>query len=490
MKRDILIDSVCGRKRLAIIEEGKLCEIHYENSGHNGLSGNIYTGRVMNVLTGMNAAFVDIGLEKNAFLHAGDISPDLRDDRDFSARIDKETISSLVRPGQEIMVQVVKEPGGTKGPRISSHITLPGHLLVLLPTIKYASISRKIEEPAVRASLRELSQHLVDMMGMGLILRTAAAEAAEADIVAEYSELVKLWDTISNKARTRKAPALIYDGDTIERLAVRDFSDSDTTIITDDSDVFEKLKSEAAERSVNLRMHSGDIPLFDLYSVDSQYDKALRHNVWLKSGGYLVIDHTEALTVIDVNTGKYVGNRSHEETILRTNTEAAYEIARQLRLRDIGGIIVVDFIDMTDLYARAEILNILRTEMQKDRTPSTVVGMTQLGLVELTRKKRRLSADKIMRHICPNCGGEGRVASFESIAWKIVYALRRKGVVSSAQPYRVRLSSGVAGALIAIGAPKGMKVHLTPENIPDEEFIIEPLEYTSPEEGIKFLRTC
>ncbi len=489
MKREILIDSVCGRKRLAVIEDNQLCELRYETSGQAGLSGNIYTGRVMNVLGGMNAAFVDIGLDKNGFLSAGDIKLDLRDEKELSGRLEGMAIGKMVRPGQEIMVQVVKEPGGTKGPRLSGHITIPGQLLVLLPTIRYIGISRKIEDEGIRSELRELAHNLMDGAGMGMIMRTAAAEADENEIAAEYEELVEKWHSIESRSRTAKAPALIYGDDSLEKIALRDLSDSNTTFVTDDEAVYKSLIDYAGSKKPEIRLHTGDIPLFDVYNVDGQYDKALRHHVWLKSGGYLVIDHTEALTVIDVNTGKFTGKKSHEDTIFRINTEAAYETARQLRLRDIGGIIVVDFIDMAEQTSRDELINILKNEMVKDRTPSTVVGMTQLGLVELTRKKKRLSADKLTGHICPVCGGEGKVPSFESIAWKVVYELRRRGKSSPCQDYEVKVSNGVAGALIAIGAPGKMKVHVSSGDMPDTEYTIEALDVSAAAENMKFLRT-
>ena len=488
MKREILIDCVCGRKRLAVVEDGRLCETRYEQSGHGGLAGNIYTGRVMNVLGGMNAAFVDIGLEKNAYLTAGDIKLDLRSDSELSGKLEGLSIGKMVRPGQEITVQVVKEPGGTKGPRISGHITLPGNLLVLLPTINYVGISRKIDDLSERVRLKELAYSLIGTDGMGVIMRTASAEADDAVIKEEYYSLVEQWRDIEKRSHTHKAPALVYGGESIEKIALRDLCERETVVSTDDEGVYNTLKTEPNPSGAEIHLHKGDIPLFDLHSIDSQYEKALRHHVWLKSGGYLVIDHTEALTVIDVNTGKYTGSRSQEETIIRTNTEAAYEIARQLRLRDMGGIIIVDFIDMAEQSSREAILEILRSEMSRDRVKSVVVGMTSLGLVELTRKKKHPSADKHMMHICNTCGGEGRVPSFENIAWRIVYDLRRRGINRTGQVYNVRLSNGVAGALIAIGAPKGMKVHVSPEVMPDTEYIIEPMGTSDITDNLKLLR--
>lgn len=480
MSRRLLLDSLCGQKRLAVIEDGVLCEMYHERTGAETISGNIYVGRVQNVLPGMNAAFVDIGLEKNAFLYAGDIKLDVRGDKALAGRLDKLSIRDIVRPGQEILVQVVKEPGGAKGPRISSHITLPGRLIVLLPTMKYIGVSRKIESDGERDRLRGIGAALAAKHGMGVILRTAAENAADSELADEYLELVDQWRAIESRGRIIKAPALIHDGGSLERTAVRDIADANTELVTDDQSVFEKLRAEAdayvPEISHNIRLYAGQTPLFDVYSVDSDYDKALRRHVWLKSGGYLVIDHTEALTVIDVNTGKFVGKGSLADTILRTNREAALETARQLRLRDIGGIIIVDFIDMERGDDQEALLEILRAEMAKDRTPSTVVGMTQLGLVELTRKKKRLSARHRLRRLCPACGGEGAVDEFETIARRIAYDLRRRQLSNPGQAYIVRASRFVAEALVAVGAPKGMQVHVVSERHPDAEYVIEPTD--------------
>lgn len=486
MKREILIDSVCGRKRLAVIENGRLCEMHYERLGRESLAGNIYTGRVMNVLSGMNAAFVDIGVDKNAFLQAGDIKLDIRGEKSLAGRLEKLSISDIVRPGQEILVQVVKEPGGTKGPRISNHITLPGKLMVLLPTMRYIGISRKIEDENLRGWLRSYAEKLVSEYGMGLIMRTASADADESAITDEYLELCALWRDIIAKGSVTKAPALIHGGGTLTESAVRDYPESETVLITDDDGIYSDLLSKIGSNRV--RLHSGDIPLFDMRGVDCEYEKSLKHHVWLNSGGYLVIDHTEALTVIDVNTGKYVGNRSQEETIFRINSEAACEIARQLRLRDIGGIIIVDFIDMQSQTSRDELLALLRTEMANDRNPSSVVGMTSLGLVELTRKKKRLSAEKILKHVCPACAGEGTVDDFETIAWRIIYDLRRRHLQNPDQAYVVHLSDGVAGALIPLGAPGDMKVHVVSDSDKDDQYRIEPVDASALAGSIKLLR--
>lgn len=489
MMRQLLVDDVCGRKRIAVLDDGVLCEMHYSSSKSESLSGNIYTGRVMNVLPGMNAAFVDIGIGKNAFLHAGDIKVDLREDKELAGKMDGMSIERIVKPGQEIMVQVVREPGGTKGPRVSSHITLPGKTVVLLPTIKYIGVSHKIDADTERARLRKLAEVLLREYGIGVILRTAAADISEEEISEEYRELVEKWEYLKNSGSIRRAPALIYGGDTLEKVIARDWIETADKVSTDSKEVYEALVKECMGASSKISLHSGNVPLFDVYGIDTEYEKALRHHIWLKSGGYLVIDHTEALTVIDVNTGKYVGKKSHEDTIYTTNCEAVNEIARQLRIRDIGGIVIIDFIDMAEETRREALLDMLRHVVTNDRNKVNVVGMTGLGLVELTRKKSRLSAEKIHNRACNNCGGTGIVEDYETVAWRIVYDLRRRSKTFAEQAYNVKVSGNVAGALISIGAPAGMKVHVETADIPDNEYVIEPISSDVLKSGIKLLRS-
>lgn len=493
MSRTLLLDALCGQKRLAVFEDGALCEMHIERAGTGGISGNIYTGHVKNVLPGMNAAFVDIGLDKNAFMHAGDIKLDTRGDNALAGTLEKLNISALVRPGQQIMAQVIKEPGGGKGPRVSGHITLPGRLMALLPTMKYIGISRKIEDEERRRRLRDMAHGLMASAGMGMIMRTAAEYADPSEIADEYAELIERWRDIEKRGRVSRAPALIHGGDGLETMAVRDIARHGDELIADDEAMYDALLAQTAIYAPglagNIRLHTGDMPLFDVRGVDSEYEKLLRRRVWLKSGGYLVIDYTEALTVIDVNTGKYVGKSSQEETILRTNREASVEVARQLRLRDAGGIIIVDFIDMADEAQREELLEFMKAELSKDRTPATAVDITPLGLMEITRMKRRLSEQKLRRHLCPTCGGAGEVDDYETVARRILYDLRRRHRRSPDQAYIVRLSSGVAGALIAIGAPKGVKAHVSPCDMPDGEYAIDPVDMSALPEGAKLLRT-
>lgn len=468
MTREILMDRLCGQQRLAVIEDGLLCEMYMEQGSTGSITGNIYVGRVENVLPGMNAAFVNIGLDKNAFLYAGDIRIDTRGDAELAAKLRSMNIRDMVRPGQEVMVQVIKEPGGTKGPRISGSITIAGRLLVLLPTIRYVGVSRKIEDKETRDSLRAAGFELLKNHGCGLIIRTSAENASPDEIAAEYESMCEAWENLKRRGNTVQAPALIMGAGSLVSRAVRDMLDENSAIRTDDKALFDELKSEAAMYAPaltdSIRLHSGNMPLFDLKGIESEFRKALSRKVWLKSGGYLIIDYTEALAVIDVNTGKFVGKGDLEKTILKTNLEAAREIARQLRLRDMGGIIIVDFIDMEYEESRTELMTELENELKKDRTHARIAGMTNLGLVEITRKKARQSVEKLISRECPVCHGEGRVDTMETIARRAAADLRRRSMLTPERGWLVRMPRDNISAMENVGAPMGVKACLIEDN--------------------------
>ena len=366
----------------------------------------------------MNAAFVDIGLDKNAFLYAGDIQIG---DALLAEQLRGARIERLVHSGQTVMVQVVKEPGGSKGPRLSCHITLAGRLAVLLPTVRYVGVSRRIHDEAERERLRAIAEGMAKDFGCGVIVRTAAEGAGADDLRADFEALSRLWENVERRGRHTAAPALLHRDASLVDCAVRDMLCEDVeSARTDDEGLFHALQEAAqaltpalAGRVVFDRAQS---PLFDRFCVWKQAESALRRHVWLKSGGYLVFDYTEALTVVDVNTGKYVGKRSLSETVFALNCEAAREIARQLRLRDVGGIIIVDFIDMDQHEQREALLDVLRECLRKDRTRTNLVGITGLGLVELTRKKVRQPLCKQKFHACAACQGSGLVPSHEFTA--------------------------------------------------------------------------
>lgn len=459
MAQTLLFERVQDEARLAVIEDGRLAEIYIQRPDTENLSGNIYLGRVENVLPGMNAAFVDIGMDKNGFLAAGDIGVDLRGDRSFSDALGEARIEKLVRPGQDMLVQAIKSQPGGKGPRLSSHITLPGRLLVLLADVKYVGVSRKLTK-ADRARLHGLGKILVGETDAGLILRTAAAEAPEEAIRAEYARLNALWAEIQNRAVHGIAPKRMHDDNALALRAVRDYlNDGVDALWADGATCFDELRgiaeTLAPEYADRIRLHDSAAPLFDLYRVDAQLDKALQKYVWLKSGGSLVIEETEALTVVDVNTAKNTGRKGAEETIFKNNLEAAEEIMRQLRLRDIGGIVVIDFIDMKSREQKEALLDALRTQAARDRVKVNVVGITGLGLVELTRKKERQSLSRQLLHTCSDCGGNGFVSSHETTARRIAREISRRRRQGDGSPLLIEAAQEVCGWLKTIGVPDG-----------------------------------
>lgn len=494
MKREYLLECVQGQTRLAVLEDSQLCELYYERPGSEKLSGNIYLGRVQNILPGMNAAFVDIGLDKNAFLHAGDIPVDTRDERELADRMKQARIEKTIRPGQEILVQVVKEPGGTKGCRISSHVTIPGRMSVLMPTVNYVGVSKKIEDETERERLRNIAQKLTQEMGMGVIVRTAAEGADAETLEHDYRMACELWKTISNRGQHAVAPKLLHsDGSLALRVARDMLDDSVDSLRADGTELFEQVRGFAEllapQYADRVFLHKSETPLFDVFRVDVQADKRMGRHVWLKSGGSLVIDETEALTVIDVNTGKFVGNRSFDETVFKLNCEAAQEIARLLRLRDMGGIIVVDFIDMNRAEHREQLLSLMRELMETDRNRTNVIGFTGLGLMEITRKKVRRTLTKQLMHVCSDCSGRGYVASYETMAWRIVREIWVRGRMGSQGALLVECTESVAGWLHTIGVPEGMRVYAAadPQCRP-EEYKITPADERALPVGSKLLK--
>ncbi|AFM43146.1 RNAse G [Desulfosporosinus acidiphilus SJ4] len=402
------------RIRAAVFECGELMDVFEDEDGSSHLVGNIYRGRVENVLPGMQAAFVDIGLEKNAFLYVGDVipSPSRYEEEEKSTSVIQERIENLLKPRQELLVQISKEPVGTKGARISVNLTLPGRYVVLLPQVSYIGVSRKISDGQERERLKGLAEK-AKPDGMGVIIRTLAEGIDGEEIAEDIDQLVKTWQALERKIPHVSVPGLVHkDVDLISRL-VRDWIDQDVERITVDQEetaetlrqALREIEHPAAKRILVVPGES----LFTQYGIDDEIRKALRSKVWLKSGGYLVIQQTEALVVIDVNTGKYVGQRSLEETVAHTNLEAAREIARQLRLRNLGGIIIIDFIDMAAKEDQERVIDALEEACARDKTKSQILGLTQLGLVEMTRKKVGQTLAVRYTSPCPTCEGSGRV---------------------------------------------------------------------------------
>lgn len=489
MERVLLVECRERQKRLAVLEDGQLAEYMVERESHRRLVGNIYLGRVMNVLPGMQAAFIDIGHGKNAFLHTGEIllprgeiSPDLL--------ASKQPIEKTLRPGQQLMVQVVKEPGGDKGPRVSTHITLPGHCLVLLPTVSYIGISRKIEDETERAALRQMAETLCTE-GTGWIVRTEGAQADEAAFKADAAYLQALWDKLSIRAEHDIAPKLLYsDADLAQRMA-RDLIGVDTTrcLVEGEAD-YEQVRAAVAtfapEKLDCVEHYTGQTALFQAWEVERKVDKALSRRVWLKSGGYLVIEPSEALTTIDVNTGKFVGKRSLSDTVLKTNCEAAVEIAKQLRLRDLGGILLVDFIDMENDAQRAQVLALLEEHSRRDRGKLRIADFTKQGLLEMTRKKVYAPLHTLVQCACPYCHGEGRILSPESVAYGILQALyNQEGA------WLAEVHPDVKAILCALPLPDRLRCYVCAKDDSHiEQYRLEPADEAALPAGAQRLPTA
>lgn len=415
MIKEILVDIKPDQTRVAILEDGELAEIYMDSPGQKKLIGNIYRGKVERVLPGMQCAFVDIGLEKNAFLYAGDIFTGLHQDLDESSQSHREPdekIENLIRQGQEITVQVKKEAIENKGPRVTTHITLPGRNTVLCPFAPGVGVSKKIQEKEERERLKGIAEKICPA-GMGLIIRTAAQGIDPSELEDDILLLRKLWEKVSRKEAKGAVPRCLYsEPDLVQKLA-RDLLNAGVQrFVVNDRNEYEGLLELMEDISPNMKMkveyYCGEYELFDFYHVESAIQKALARKVWLKCGGYVVFDKTEALTVVDVNTGKFTGRNDQEETILFTNLEATIAIARQIRLRDISGIILIDFIDMQENGHKEQVLSSLREAVKQDGTKTVVLGMTRLGLVEITRKKERNNLQQTLTEPCPACGGTGR----------------------------------------------------------------------------------
>ena len=424
---DILINITPQETRVAVLLAGVVQELHVERSATRGLVGNIYLGRVARVLPGMQSAFIDIGLERAAFLHVADIW----EYRQFTQE-KPPPIERLIHEGDTLLVQVIKDPIGTKGARLSTQVSLAGRMLVYLPQDPHIGISQRIEDEAERAQLRETLQRLLPPGEKGgYIIRTSAEDATEQDLANDLEYLSVLWRRILERRSMSASPALLYQELSLAQRILRDVATEETTTIQVDSrENFQKLQMFARQFvprvEPKLMHYNGERPLFDLYSIDAEIEKALGRRVELKSGGYLIIDQTEAMTTVDVNTGGYVGTRNFDDTIFKTNLEAGQAIARQLRLRNLGGIIIVDFIDMMNAEHREAVLVEFKRALSRDRTRMTVSGFTQLGLVEMTRKRTRESLAHILCEPCPMCQGRGEVKTARTVCYEILRELLRE----------------------------------------------------------------
>jgi len=491
MTKEMIVSSSPHETRVAILEDELVAEIFIERERHRGVVGNLYKGRVSKVLPGMQSAFVDLGLERDGFLYVSDVvatfeefdrletdeddpstgsgqapstgsgqalSPPLengvaasagpaqvrkggpahgrgRSDKGERDRAPEPKIEDLLKEGQEIIVQVAKEPLGTKGARLTSHATMPGRFLVFMPTVDHVGVSRKIDSREERSRLRGIVREFREQHGFGggVIIRTAAAGRPKEDIVSDLSYFHRVWTEIRQKAESSRAPAVVFQEQSLVAKLLRDLLTEEYSAIRIDNPHEHRRVLELVERIMpalapKVKLYEKDYPIFDEYGVQAEIDKALRSKVWLKSGGSIVINQTEALVAIDVNTGRYVGKKTAgrlEDTIIKTNLEAAKEIVRQIRLRDLGGIIVLDFIDMEEKKNRQKVLQAVEQELRKDRAPSKALQVSDFGLVIITRKRVKQSLERVLTEPCPYCAGSGLIKSSSTICYEILGEVRK-----------------------------------------------------------------
>lgn len=468
MTKEMIFNCNDHETRIAILDSGMLSNIYIERREEGGTIGNIYNGRVVRVLPGIQAAFVDIGLERTAFLYVADIA-NILDDLEFLDEEEADTddifdlrrrlyrrdnalhIEDVIKEGQEILVQVAKEPLGNKGARLTTHISLPGRNLVYMPTINHVGISRRIHDEAERQRLRDIIEKMRPDKH-GFIARTVSEGKKEEELRSDLEYLTRLWANIQAQKNRTPTPGLVHAEIGIILRAIRDFYTKDVSRIVVDSkeayaQITDFMKTFLPNSNYYLELYDKEEPIFHTFGIELDIVRALNKKVWLKSGGYIVIETTEALCAIDVNTGKYVGKRNLEETILNTNLEAVKEIAYQLRLRNIGGIIIIDFIDMAHTRNRELVLATLEAELETDRTKTYVVELSPLGLVEMTRQNTTDGARGILTRSCPVCSGKGRVLSEETMALSVERRVRALARKSQAKAWLIEVNGGVADRL-------------------------------------------
>jgi ribonuclease G len=451
MSGELLINVTPSETRVALIENGVLQEVHVEREAKRGLVGNIYLGKVIRVLPGMQAAFVDINLDKAAFLHASDINSKLiiADAEPQNAVPD---IRTLVHEGQYLMVQVVKDPIGTKGARLTTDITIAARYLVLMPDTNHAGISQRIEDVNERQRLKEIVEPFCDEQH-GFIVRTAAEGAGEVELQHDAEFLRRVWAKVKLRKQRQQRKTPIYQDLSLAFRILRDFVGVELERIRVDSKItYDQLKEFTAEfvpeLSKVLEYYPGERPIFDLFDVEKEIQRALHRKIELKSGGYLIIDQTEAMTTIDINTGAFVGHRNLEETIFNTNIEATQAIARQLRLRNLGGIIIIDFIDMQNEDHKRRVLHSLEMALSKDKVKFNIHGFSPLGLVEMTRKRTRESLEHILCGECPVCSGRGYLKTVETVCFEILREIVRVNRAYDADKFIVYASPAVSEFII------------------------------------------
>ena len=470
MPSEIICNTTGRETRLALMEEGRLAELHIDRGDARGYVGNVYKGRVVRVLPGMQAAFVDIGLDRAAFLYVGDIYQELlhmheppdevADDAAppapeakprATSRAGQPAIQDLLSEGQEIVVQVAKDPIGTKGARLTTHIALPGRYLVFMPTVEHVGISRRIDRDKERRRLRDIVE-THRSKGAGYIVRTVCEGQPAETLRADMDFLEKSWKRVQEGARSKGPPALLHAEYGLVLRAVRDLFDDDVErMVVDDKRLYDDIRTfmddfmpSARER---VHLYRGTEPIFDTYGVEAEVARATGRKVWLKSGGYLVIDQTEALMAIDVNSGKFVGSSSLEDTTLRINLEAVHEVVAQLRLRNIGGIIIIDFIDMDREQNRDKVYRALEEALKRDRARTNVLRISDLGLVEMTRKRTQEGLDRYLHDDCPTCNGTGHIRSLPTLAFEILREVTRECARNSTGTVFANVTPAVADLL-------------------------------------------
>ncbi|MCL4817500.1 MAG: Rne/Rng family ribonuclease [Vicinamibacteria bacterium] len=458
MTKDLIVSSTPQETRVALLEDGVVSEFFLEREAHRGIVGNIYKGVVTRVLPGMQSSFVDCGLERDAFLYVADVLEELPEnlltpEEQKSAARGGHSIEDLVKEGQEVLVQVLKEPLGTKGARITAHVSMPARYLVYMPTVEHVGVSRKITDDDERRRLKSMVKEIrQELGGGGFIVRTAGQGRSREDFERDARYLARTWDEIRGVGSRGRAPQLLHRELSLVQRLLRDLlSDEVASIRLDDEreykrtlDLVSQLQPELAPR---VRLHGKPSSIFEDHGVAAELERALRQKVWLESGGYIVIDQTEALVAIDVNTGRYVGQKKLEDTVLETNLEAVKEIVRQIRLRDLGGIIVLDFIDMEERKSRQKVMAVLEQELRRDRSPSKVLSVNEFGLVILTRKRVRQSLQRTLCQPCPYCAGSGMIKSVATVCAEIYDEVRKLAADLKGEALLLRVNPDVARAL-------------------------------------------
>jgi ribonuclease G len=474
MTKEMIVSSNGHETMVAILEDDLVAEIFVERERHRGTVGNVYKGRVSKVLPGMQSSFIDIGLERDGFLYVADVVDTIDEFDKLSSDDDEEgagnkkereprgerpqpKIEELLREGQEIVVQVVKEPLGTKGARLTSHVTMPGRFLVFMPTVDHIGVSRKIESREERSRLRGIVRDFREAHGFtgGVIIRTAASGRQNEDIVGDLDAFHKIWTEMRQRNESSRAPAVLYREQSIVSRLLRDLLTEDFQAIRIDNQSEHQRVVELVERIMpnlapKVKLYSKPYPIFDEYGVQAEIDKALKSKVWLKSGGSIVINQTEALVAIDVNTGRFVGKKTSgrlEDTIVKTNLEAVKEIVRQIRLRDLGGIIVLDLIDMEDKKNRQKVYQAVEQELKKDRSPSKALQVSDFGLVIITRKRVKQSLERVLTEPCPYCSGTGVIKSSSTICYEILTEVKKVSPELNGHRLLLRVNPDIARAL-------------------------------------------